>query len=361
MAESIQSTTWSGRLPSIIAGAHDVRVGSPSDAVASSGFAAQRPDERAERARRRRRSGPRSQRLRRSPRPRRSPRLHRSPSLQRLVLVPVTVLTAVLAAILLFAAPASAEDYVVQSGDSLSVIARDHGVTTEDLAAINGISDLHLIRIGQVLTIPGVEPVYYEVQPGDSIGVIAVRAGVPMLDLIELNGITNPNLIRVGQKLEIPGGVTVAPVDPAAGYNSLPGRLRANPERLDLIPSFERWSAHYGVAPDLLMAMSYRESGWQTDVVSNKGAVGVGQLMPATSAWIAGTLIKADLDPLNPDDNIRMSARLMQWLIGFMGGETQAIAAYYQGQGSIAARGLFDDTQAYIDNVAQIRPLFVKG
>lgn len=260
-----------------------------------------------------------------------------------------------------FAGAAGADEYEVKSGDSLSVIARDHGVTTEELAAQNGISDLHLIRVGQVLTIPGAAPVYYEVQPGDSISVIAKRAGVSMVDLIQLNNITNPHLIRVGQQLEVPGGARVTPVDPAAGYSSLPQRLRDNPERLELIPAFERWADHYGIAPDLLMATSYRESGWQIDVVSHKGAVGIGQLMPTTSEWIAGTLIKAELDPNDPDDNIRMSARYMQWLIGYMGSEELAIASYYQGQGSVAARGFFDDTQAYVDNVAQIRHMFIKS
>jgi LysM repeat protein len=256
--------------------------------------------------------------------------------------------------------PVSAEDYVVKSGDSLSVIARDHGVGTSELAAANAISDLHLIRVGQVLTIPRPEPVYYVVQPGDSVGVIAVRAGVSQRALTDLNGITNPNLIRIGQKLKIPTGATITAIDPAAGYKALPGRLRANPERLKLIPVFEQWADHYGISRELLMAMAYRESGWQNSVVSNKGAIGVGQLMPATATWVANDLIKADLDPTVPADNIRMSARLMQWLIGFMGGETQAIAAYYQGPGSVAARGLYDDTQAYIDNVAQIRPFFAK-
>lgn len=263
--------------------------------------------------------------------------------------------------LLTMVAPVAAEDYEVQPGDSLSVIARDHGVETSELASVNGISNLHLIRVGQVLVIPRPEPVYYEVQPGDSVGVIAARAGVSIAALVELNGITNPNLIRIGQQLEIPAGATVTPVDPAAGYNSLPGRLRANPERLELIDSFERWAAHYQVDPQLLMAVAYRESGWQIDVVSHKGAIGVGQLMPATAAWVARDLINADLDPNVADDNIRMSARLLQWLIGFMGSEESALAGYYQGPGSVAARGLYDDTKAYIENIAQIRPLFAKG
>ena len=259
----------------------------------------------------------------------------------------------------LFAAPVAAQDYTVRSGDSLSVIARDHGVSTADLASANGISNHHLIRVGQVLTIPGL---VYEVRPGDSLSVIAARTGVPAGAIASANGITNPNLIRVGQQLRLPSGATNAsPPNPAAGYDRLPSKLRANPERLQLIPSFERWSAHYGVPTDLLMAVAYRESGWQTDVVSPKGAVGVGQLMPNTSRWVADHLIGADLDPENADDNIRMSARFLHWLIGYMGSETEAIAGYYQGPGSVRAIGHYDDTTAYLTNIAQIRPLFTKS
>ncbi|MEM9563008.1 MAG: LysM peptidoglycan-binding domain-containing protein [Actinomycetota bacterium] len=256
-------------------------------------------------------------------------------------------------------APVAAQQYTVQSGDSLSIIARDHGVTTAELAAANGISNLHLIRVGQVLTIPGL---VYEVRSGDSLSVIAARTGVSTSAIAAVNGITNPNLIRVGQELRIPaGGSAPAPADPAAGYDNLPGRLRENPGRLQLIPSFEKWSVHYGVPTDLLMAMAYRESGWQTSVVSPKGAVGVGQLMPATSEWIADHLIGADLDPNDPDDNIRMSARFLNWLVGYMGSEEAAIAGYYQGPNSVRAIGYYDDTQAYITNIAQIRRFFVRS
>ena len=42
------------------------------------------------------------------------------------------------------------EPYVVQKGDTLFVIARDHGVTVDDLRRWNGI-DGDLIEVGQVL------------------------------------------------------------------------------------------------------------------------------------------------------------------------------------------------------------------
>ena len=293
------------------------------------------------------------------PRTRRTRRTRRAPGRRATrIAVAVVCAAAVLAGV---AGPAASQTYEVRSGDSLSVIARDHGVTTTELASANGISDLHLIRVGQVLTIPGAEPVHYVVRPGDSVSVIAVRAGVPISRLIAANGIADPHLIRVGQKLVLPAGTSLAAVDPAAGYNALPGRLRANPERLQLIPSFERWADHYGVPRDLLMAMAYRESGWQKSVVSPAGAIGVGQLLPTTADWVARDLIKAELDPWVADDNIRMSARLLRWLIGYMGSEQAALAGYYQGPGSVAARGYYDDTQAYIDNVGQIRRRFRKA
>lgn len=45
----------------------------------------------------------------------------------------------------------------IQSGDTLSKIAARHGVSVEDLAKANGISDPNRIRAGQTLTIPGQE------------------------------------------------------------------------------------------------------------------------------------------------------------------------------------------------------------
>ncbi len=45
-------------------------------------------------------------------------------------------------------------NYVVQSGDSLSVIAGRFGVTTKALADFNAISDVNSIVVGQELSIP---------------------------------------------------------------------------------------------------------------------------------------------------------------------------------------------------------------
>lgn len=50
--------------------------------------------------------------------------------------------------------PTTTPEYIVQQGDSLSVIAQRFGVTTQELADFNGIEDPNSIRVGQTLTIP---------------------------------------------------------------------------------------------------------------------------------------------------------------------------------------------------------------
>jgi LysM repeat protein len=265
------------------------------------------------------------------------------------------------------ASPAAAHTpYEVKRGDTLSVIARDFGVSTAALAEANGITNYHLIRVGQTLDVPVHGPTHYTVVAGDTLGRIALNHGLKSADLIALNDITDPNRIRAGQRLRLPTGSVAGPsrtvAGPTARYPKLPSRIRSNPDRLSLVSSFERWAAHYGVPADLLMALAYQESGWQTAVVSNKGAIGVGQLLPATADWVAEDLIGIpSLDPTNPDDNIRMSARFLLWLMGYLGGEDEALAGYYQGPGSVTIKGLYDQTQTYVASVQGGRWRFRAG
>lgn len=44
--------------------------------------------------------------------------------------------------------------HIVQSGESLSIIAKRYGVTVEDLVNLNDITDMDLIVIGQEILVP---------------------------------------------------------------------------------------------------------------------------------------------------------------------------------------------------------------
>lgn len=92
--------------------------------------------------------------------------------------------------------------YIVQRGDTLSVIAARFGLSVEALLAANGMATGEHIVAGQEVLVPGV---VYTVQPGDTLFGIARAFGVPQAVIMAANGITNPEAIYWGQTLIIPG------------------------------------------------------------------------------------------------------------------------------------------------------------
>ncbi len=263
-------------------------------------------------------------------------------------------------------------NYVVRSGDTLSTIAVRLGVATSEVASANNITNPDHIRVGQTLSVPvgshhsggssAPSSTTYTVKAGDVLGIIARNFGVSTASIVSANGLGDANQIYVGQVLTISGGAAVASSSGRnlnTEYPNLPYRISSNPARLNLIPVFEEWAAANGIPADLLMALAWHESGWNNNAVSYKGARGIGQLMPVTSDWIARDLIgRPSLDPADPIDNIRMSARFVWWLLRYHGSVDDALAGYYQGPASVAAGVRYDSTTVYVSRVQQERTRF---
>ena len=200
----------------------------------------------------------------------------------------------------------------------------------------------------------------YKLQWGDTLTSVAAKYGISVDKLAAANGIANIHKIQAGMKLTIPsaGGGGAASPTPAA-IAKLPIGLQARPERLALTPSFENWAKTYNVPADLLKALAWMESGWQNTVVSPVQALGIGQLTPDTVKFVSGDLLKTKLDPKNPDHNIRMSARFLRYLLDQTGGDTKmALAAYYQGLGSLRKQGPLKVSTAYVNAILALRPMF---
>jgi LysM repeat protein len=108
--------------------------------------------------------------------------------------------------------------YTVQFGDYMAKISRKFEVTLSDLISANPqAKDPSLIFPGQVLLIPSSHEVIYVVEAGDSMSGIAKEYGVTMDELLKANPqITDPNLILIGMELVIPTAV-------ASQYVVLPG------------------------------------------------------------------------------------------------------------------------------------------
>lgn len=97
--------------------------------------------------------------------------------------------------------------YVVQSGDTLSLIAETYGVSIAQLRSWNGLSrGSSLIKVGQHLRLAGEAGDTHLVRRGESLSSIAQSYRMPVNSLRRLNGLApNENLIRVGQKLRVNG------------------------------------------------------------------------------------------------------------------------------------------------------------
>lgn len=121
--------------------------------------------------------------------------------------------------------------------------------------------------------------------------------------------------------------------------------------RLVSIHWAEYYSALYRVPQDLVMAIIDEESGWDPYAVSDKGAVGLMQLMPQTALRFGVR------DWFSPGENIRGGVAYLAWLNRKFGGDLRLVtAAYYVGEDPISRRGLdysSADVQSYVKRVAR--------
>jgi LysM repeat protein len=270
----------------------------------------------------------------------------------------------------LVATPAGASShsgrYQVELGDTLSSIAARLGVSMRSLESLNGIGNPNLVVAGTWLRVPSgggssgsgsTESRSYTIRQGENLSTIASRFGLATSTLAAANGISDPNRIRAGERLTIPS-ISSDGGGSYGGSTSLPLRLREHPSRMAYIPTFDHWASVYGVPADLLKATTWLESGWQQNVVSSTGAIGIGQLEPSTVVTINQSL-GTHLSPWNPYQNIRMSARLLSILLMETGGNSgRALAGYYQGLQSVHRNGLYSSTLAYVSGVESLRPRF---
>lgn len=149
---------------------------------------------------------------------------------------------------------------------------------------------------------------------------------------------------------------------PAAAKVQLPAFVTGAARRA-LAPAFEAAARESRVPVDLLMGLTWRESEWSENIVSGAGAVGIGQLLPPTSMFVAQELLhQPRLDPLRAVDNIRLTARYLRELINtFHGVERLGVGAYLQGSTSVTNNGLTPQTTDYVNQIEALRADFARA
>lgn len=100
----------------------------------------------------------------------------------------------------------------------------------------------------------------------------------------------------------------------------------------------------HGIPPNLFLRLVQQESGWNPRAVSNKGAIGLAQLMPATARYLG-------VDPYDVDENLDGGARYLSEQFRKFGTWRLALAAYNAGPGAVEQYGdipPYRETQDYV-------------
>jgi soluble lytic murein transglycosylase-like protein len=90
------------------------------------------------------------------------------------------------------------------------------------------------------------------------------------------------------------------------------------------------------------------ESGFQQDVVSSVGAIGVMQLLPETWEFV-DTVLLGQRTPRDYRGNVRAGVRYLRWQLDQFDGDVRlALAGWYQGARAVREVGLYDDTRLFV-------------
>lgn len=97
-------------------------------------------------------------------------------------------------------------EYTVQSGDLLSFIASDYGVSIDSIIWANNLANANSIKLDQILRIPPVSGVIHKVKNGDTIASIAKKYGATSDKILAFNNIKKDQSLEINEELIIPDG-----------------------------------------------------------------------------------------------------------------------------------------------------------
>ena len=127
---------------------------------------------------------------------------------------------------------------------------------------------------------------------------------------------------------------------------------------------------NYELAPELVAAVIYQESKFDADAVSESGAVGLMQLLPATAQGIAdrtGGSGWQERDLVDPELNVRYGSWYLRHLLDKYGSEELALAAYNAGQANVdrwREEGVeiqFPETRHYVHRVQELKEIYARA
>ncbi len=137
----------------------------------------------------------------------------------------------------------------------------------------------------------------------------------------------------------------------------------------------EKYAQENAVPPELVYGVIKTESDFKSDAVSDKGAVGLMQIMPDTYSWLCSKTGDENVNPdllYVPETNIKYGTYYLSTLYTQFGNWENALAAYNAGPSRVKLwikeygydeRGLlknipFDETAKYVKKVLKEKEIY---
>jgi soluble lytic murein transglycosylase-like protein len=163
-----------------------------------------------------------------------------------------------------------------------------------------------------------------------------------------------PALAGAGVRVEIGsnGRKVIVNENTVQRSRRLAGRLVPVPSA-DLEPLIQRQSDSQNLDPKLVKAVIQVESGYNHRALSNKGAMGLMQLMPDTASLFNVR------NAFDPEENLRAGTRYLRQLLDRFAGRVElALAGYNAGPGAVEKHGGVPPYAETRDYVKQVMTLY---
>lgn len=134
----------------------------------------------------------------------------------------------------------------------------------------------------------------------------------------------------------------------------------------------EKYATAEGVDCDLVASVIKVESGFRSDVVSRKGAVGLMQILPSTAKWMCeqnGDEVFVEESLYDPEKNISIGVKYLAYLFSKYENEDVVLACYNAGEGVVRSwmgenmtlektQIQFKETEKYIQKVQNLKKIY---
>ncbi len=245
--------------------------------------------------------------------------------------------------------------YIVQPGETLTVIAEKFNVTLNELIITNNIADSNLISEGTQLLIPGITGISgilttTPVEFGDSLPVLLRKHEISLENFQILNDITSPAELYVGSNLILPENIEEDAINSSVVVNAddsiLEASLRSNLNPWYLSNS-NQMTGLQALAKDVLFFYSANGQGFQSTVSDRIAKI---DLAPLPFVQGHTSVIR-----IYSDQNTTLNGSLGGYQLNFFRDGEQQFYYALQGIHALATPGLlnlvingqFDDGQTF--------------